>query len=289
MENQNEKKNIESLKSFILENKEYDPTKERERIEYEILDNDDHAQNILTDEIKRIEDRKEKMGQNPDNEGADPNWEDYWNGFNSIKYKRKDYIENCPPLTFKEDVLKYYAEGIRDAKLNPFLKNKLEETKKQSVSNKTVDESLFLEPLKLQESQLNKPNNSKAALKKYIDGDYYNYYKNEIEPEFFSLEERGNKYLTIQEDGQLKWTGKRETLVAIIMILVEKKYIIETFRHKNKERLKLRRAFESEYNINLKQFDKPSDRITIDLPEYKKSLAFIIPVSEIPSKLITKK
>lgn len=288
MENQNKEKNIESLKSFILENKELDPIAEMKRIKYEISDNDDYAQRILTEELKRIEDRLENMGQNPDNQDADLNWVYYWYGFNFVKHKDEATIEECPFHDFLK-IIRYYAEGIRDAKLNPFLKNKLEETKKQSVSNKTVDEALFLEPLKSQESQLNNPNNSKAALKKYIDGDYYNYYKNEIEPEFFSLEERGNKYLTIQEDGQLKWTGKRETLVAIIMILVEKKYIIETFRHKNKERLKLRRAFESEYNINLKQFDKPSDRITIDLPEYKKLLAFIIPVSEIPSKLITKK
>lgn len=267
MENQNEEQNIESLKSFILENKEYDPIKERERIEYEILDNDDHAQNILTDEIKRIEDRKEKMGQNPDNEGADPNWEDYWNGFNSIKYKRKDYIENCPPLTFKEDVLKYYAEGIKDARLKPFLKKKLEEKNRQAALIELQDETV-----------------SDNLLANYFDDDCFKYYQEKIEKKFLSQKERGKKWLTLQSDGQLKWTGKKEILVAVINLLLERGYFLKKYH-----RLKLRKAFEMAYHINLQQSDKPSDHLKINKTYYREVLAFIIPVSAIPPKLITKK
>lgn len=142
MTNQEEKPNSVTLEYFIKEHKEYNPIEERKRIEHEIKDNDDYAQNILKDELKRIENRLEKMGENIDNEFADLNSIYYWHGFNSVKYKDHKFIGTCPSSDFK-DVLNYYAQGIRDANLNQFLKNLLEETQKKKAINN--ENSLLLD------------------------------------------------------------------------------------------------------------------------------------------------
>lgn len=118
-------------------------------------------------------------------------------------------------------------------------------------------------------------------LTKCFDENYFEYYKENIESEFFKTEDRGKKLLILQENGQLKWIGKQEILVATIIILHKQGYIVNKYFSNKKERLKLRKAFEKYFNVNLQQADKPSDRDKINLPYYKNILPFIIPVSKI--------
>lgn len=119
----NTEENLLAYNHFIEKNENFNPKKVIEAAE-RIIDDNYYAENWMLRILNEIELRIEKMNENPDNQGSDISYGYYRWGFESVSYKDYSNLKEYPPYEFKE-VVRPYAEGVKDAHYKEFLEKRL--------------------------------------------------------------------------------------------------------------------------------------------------------------------
>lgn len=121
--------NLSLFEEYLRENEDLTESHTKNEIENIIQGTEQfYATQEIERRIQEIESRKNLMFENHDNENFDSGVHDYWNGHMHISKNDHSQFEKSEIIFF--DSIKLFSEGVRDAKLLPFLYKKQKEFRK---------------------------------------------------------------------------------------------------------------------------------------------------------------